>query len=248
MCPVHGPGVEIGATKLGRSEMTGLEKCVVFARRVLVPAVLVVVMLSCVGCAHVIKVIPTPSDSDVALDGQPIGHGVTQVRLIDKSSRYEVSIDPPPGYFQKKTQVSFATPRTLSLHAEKDHSYFETVKANDVVNKWIALPVNPKYSKEEAWLKLLSSASGAIADFEVLDQKSLYMKSAWKVAGHRGDYLRTRSRIIVSIYNPDPDDFSFKFRIEAERVNTRGDVVEVIDRTFAAFIDALRTARARLKE
>jgi len=198
------------------------------------------------GCSHAIKVIPTPSDSDITLDGQVVGHGVTTVILKDKKIHYQLCIVPPPGFFRKATLVNFDSPDTLSLHAKKDHSYYETFEANDIVNKSIILEVADRFTVDEAWLKLVGCVSDAIPDFEILDRESLYLKSAWKAAGRYGDAVRTRSRIIVSADNPDPNALTFRLTIESERIDSHGNVIGDVNRTFKCFIDVVEATRARL--
>lgn len=198
------------------------------------------------GCGHSIKVIPTPTDSDVYLDGNVVGHSVTTVSLKDKHQNYKVNVCGPEGYFCKSTMVNFQSAKSISVHAPKDHSYFETVPSNDIANKWITIKVAKQYGEQESWRKLTSSISHTIADFEVLDQKSLYLKSAWKMAGKRDDYLRTCSRIIVSVGNPDPNELTYRIKIESVRKNRQGEIIEETNRTFKSFLDALETSRARL--
>ena len=200
-----------------------------------------------VGCAHAIKVLPYPTTSTVFLDGNQIGKGVTTVILHDKRRNYELLVEGPPGYFSRVTYINYRTPPSIEVTPPKDNSYNETVQANDIVNKWIILPINKKYEGLEAWRKATSSITTAISDFQVLDQKSFYLKTAWKIAGKPNDPLRTRSRIIFAVDNPDPKELSFKIRIESERINRKGETVERISRTFQDFIDAYETTKARLK-
>ncbi len=202
--------------------------------------------LALVGCATSFKVVPTPADSDVTLDDQVTGHGVTTIKLNVKASNYKVGINPPAGYFPKDTLVTSNSPKILTLVADKDYPYYETVEANDIVNKWIVLEIASRYSEEDAWQKLVSTISSEISDFEVLDQKSLYLKSAWRIAGRHGDLLRSRSRIIVSGDNTDSSKVTLKVKVEADRINDRGDSVMTTGRTFASFLDAIETAKARL--
>ncbi len=198
------------------------------------------------GCTHTVKIIPTPATSEILLDQNVAGQGVTSVKLKSKHLKYELTVVPPPGYFTKRTMLDFDSPKSIHVAAPKDHSYYDTVEGADVCNKWITLKVAKRYSDTEAWRKVMSSVSKAIADFETLDEKSLYLKSAWRVAGKRGDILRTRCRIIVAVEDPDPDSMTYKFRIESERIDARGDMIEKIPRTFRDYLDALETTRQRL--
>lgn len=211
--------------------------------------VVVNISLGCIGASNkAVKVIPDPSDdARVLIDGNQVGTGVTEVEIPkDTTNQYELKVCGGPGYFCNVSTITGKSPDTLKITVPKDHSYFETVDGVDNVNKWIILPINAKYGSEEAWQKLTSSISLAIADFEVLDQKSLYLKTAWKVAGKKGDQLRTRSRIVVAVDNPDPENLRYKFKIESERIDHQGDTVEAHGRTFREFLEALETSRARL--
>ena len=50
----------------------------------------------------------------------------------------------------------------------------------------------------------------------------------------------------MAVDNADLKALSFKLRIESERINPRGETVQVFHRTFKDFVDALDTARTRL--
>ena len=210
-------------------------------------AAVLLALLIITGCAHTVKVLPRPTNSSIFLDGNQVGKGVTEIILHNKRKSYEVRVDGPPGYFSRITYINFRTAPSITVTPPKDYSYFETVQANDIVNKWIVMPVHKKYDGIEAWRKATSSITTAISDFEVLDQKSFYLKTAWKIAGKPNDFLRTRSRIVLAVDNPDPKELVFKIRIEAERINRKGETVEKITRTFQEFIDAFDTTKARLK-
>ena len=99
----------------------------------------------------------------------------------------------------------------------------------------------------KAWRKATSSITTAMSDFQVLNQKSFYLKTAQRIAGKPNDYLRTKSRIIFAVDNPDPKNLVFKIRIESERINRKKETVEKTDRTFKDFLDAFETSKARLK-
>lgn len=206
------------------------------------------IIMGCLGgMGHTVKVMPDPTESEIYLDGNQVGKGVTELELGgEEGQQYQVKVCGPPGYFCKLTTIDANSPASITVSPGKDNAYFETVDGVDNVNKWIKLPVSKKYSQEEAWQKMTSSITSAISDFEVLDQKSLYLKTAWKVAGKKDDELRARSRIVVAVDNPDPENTVLKVKIESERINPKGEKVEDYPRTFRTYLDALETARARL--
>ena len=207
---------------------------------------LIVVLLVASGCGHTITVRPTPADSIVKLDNGQVGKGVTDVHLNDKERNYVLEVCGPPGYFCTSRIVNFNTQRNIEMTPERDNSYWETKESTDIVNKWIALPVAHQYDAEEAWRKLTSSLTGAIEDFEVIDQKSLYLKTAWKMAGLKSDDRRIRSRMLVSVDNADLANLSFKLKIESEYIDHKGERLENVGRTFQSFLEALETGRSRL--
>jgi hypothetical protein len=194
-----------------------------------------------------IKVLPKPAQSNVYLDDAQIGQGVTTVELADARRSYQLKVCGPAGYFCRVMEVNFDTQPSIEVTAPKDHSFFETVSGNDVVNKWIQVEVGANYTPEKAWQKLTSILSRGVTDFEVLDQKSFYMKSAWKVAGRPNDEQRTRSRFVVSADSVDKGNIVFRIRIESERINRNKERVAVHDRTFREFLEALEAAQNRLK-
>ncbi len=196
---------------------------------------------------HEVKVMTMPDNCDVYVDGTQLGNGVTVVPIEDETRAYQLKVCGPPGYFCNSMTIGATTPRSIEVSVPKDHSYYDTVSANDIVNRWLQVQVSDNYSAAEAWQKLVASISTGIADFEVMDQKSFYLKTAWKIAGKRRDSLRTRSRIVVSAESIDKGNVVFKIKIEAERINRDKEKVKDIDRTFKAFIDAVETAQSRLK-
>jgi len=205
------------------------------------------VALSGVACSvYKLKIIPTPSECDVTLNGKIIGQGVTSIELPDEYDAYEVGIIPPDGYFPKLAIVQNDADRVLTIYAEEDHSYQDTVDAAGTVNRWIVITVGDTVDIDDAWKRISKSFAPEISDFDIVDNKSLYLKTAWKIAGKEGDYLRTRSRIVVALENPDLDNLTFKLMIESVRIDAQNIEQRKIDRTFKPFLDILAKIKTRL--
>jgi hypothetical protein len=217
-------------------------------RRRLALAALVFGTLFAVGCGGKrIQIVPTPGDAEIYLNDTLKGTGLVTVELENKALLYELRVGGVVGFFDEYQNINFRSPSRLLINLKIDNSYKQTVDGTDVVNRWISLPVADHYDIDEAWRKLTSSVTAAISDFEAVDQKSLYLKTAWQVAGRRGDFLRTRSRIIVNVENADPEHLTFKIKIETHRINSQGDKVDTYSRTFQDFLDAVAEARSRLE-
>jgi hypothetical protein len=219
-----------------------------FSRGIFLTGICFIFAFSILGCHAKIHVSPVPEQSEIFLDGKNVGTGYTKLSLPNLKGRtYHLKVQGPAGYLSAEKELNIRTSRNLTIKVPKDNSYFDTENVVEVVNKWIVIKSDKHYSDEKVWRKIVSSVTTAVSDFQVLDQKSMYLKSAWQFAGKGEDVTRIRSRIIVGIDNPEKNNLTFKFRIESERVRNNGAFIKKSTRTFRAFLDALETTRSRVE-
>ncbi len=197
------------------------------------------------GCGTTIKVIPDPTEATIKLDGQEVGHGVTEVALPESENTYQLEVCGPPGYFCKSSDVDGRLgSRTLKIKVPRDLSFDETV-VYDVANKWLKVDVASSYEHDDAWKKVVSCVSDAYPDLETLDGKSGYLKTTWKVKdyGYPEQY-KLRARLIVGTESSTP--LQYKVRLESEYFKGN-DAWAPYDRVFRVDHDAVSCIRNRVK-
>lgn len=210
-------------------------------------ALLGLVLLGTTGCGGtMIHVNPSPEDATVYLDGTPQGKGPTDVELLEDEKTYSLRVGGLEGYFADTRSITSETPSPVEVELRVNNSYAQTVDGEGQLNQWLEVVVAKHYDEDEAWRKLTRAITTAISEFKQFDRKTLSLKTDWQIAGKRGDWRRTASRILVRPSSRKAGALSFKFMIEARLFDVDRKKVADAERTFQPFLEALAEARERL--
>jgi hypothetical protein len=214
-----------------------------FARWVL----LGLVLSSSAGCGGtMVHVNPSPVDAKVYLDGTPQGKGPTDVELMNDEQTYSLRVGGIGGYFDQTTEITSESASPIDVALLIDNSFAQTVDGEGELNQWLTIQVAKHYDEDDAWRKVTRAITAAISDFKTFDRDTFSLQTEWQIAGKRGDWRRTASRIVIRPGSREAGALSVRFMIEARLFDAKRKKAGDAERTFRPFLDALAEARERL--
>lgn len=197
------------------------------------------------GCTKTITVIPTDKDGNeikearIVVDGTPTGQGQTAVQI---SNPVSVTVDGRPQYFSESFTVGAQSPNPLRVSLREDEIYALTIAdTNKVINQWLTLSISESAAENAGWWTVVVNAI-ATQDFEMemMDQKSGFVRTAWKERkfGERG----LRRRFVGNVVSADPLQWRVKYQVET---TNDGQNWKEFDRGVKEELDAIEEIRGR---
>ncbi|MCA9280024.1 MAG: hypothetical protein H6815_13055 [Phycisphaeraceae bacterium] len=217
--------------------------------RCLRAAALFACLSALVGCqTHNVAgtaIVSEPSGAAISVNNAIIGLSPVLHEFDFSLGRSQTITASVPGYFDTVMKVTSSTPDInhgkikLILHA--DSAYSRTVES-DAANHWITVPVDPRYTSDDAWRRVVDAVSGRYTGIETMDKESGYIRSSSAIETFQhpqfGPY-RVRTRVVTALSQAHPP--MYKVKLVAETDGGR-DQWAPYDRVFtedAAFIEEL---------
>ena len=164
---------------------------------------------------RLVKIVTTPSDSKIYVDGKVVGVGSYDLK-VSKNNCVEVIVKSESFITIKKNYCNSKDyqepPNRDHLELLLDEAWSSSVET-DFANVNFNIVVNPKISEDEAW-KLLSSIITTEFDvLEVTDKETGYLRTSWQVRSFKGSGT-IRTRVIVKLGDSNPLKYVIKISSE----------------------------------
>lgn len=140
-------------------------------------------LLSAIGCTpQPITIATEPPGATLQLNGQEIGTSPTAQQIdFGNTKEYELVAN-KTGFFEAREKLTNDSPgvraRLVKVTLSADEAYTQTVPA-EAANHWVRIQVNPQYSQENAWPKLVDLVTGRYGALQQVDPASGYIRSEW---------------------------------------------------------------------
>ncbi len=211
---------------------------------------LVAIVSSLVGCAaSEVQIRSQPAGAIATVDGIPVGHTPTKTKLdFGRKTFYEVTVS-KIGYVSAQQTVASGSEVVrrgyVAFELIPDQAHSQTT-TSDAANNWRRIQINPQFTKDAAWQRLVDSVTHRFANLEQLDQASGYVKSVamtrtFRTPG-RGEFS-VRTYFIGSIAQSDP--LVYKVKIVAERSDSPG-IWQPYERVFTGDQELIEELQNRL--
>lgn len=203
-------------------------------------------VIALAGCVKNVTVVPTDKngstveDARILINGTPTGQGATAITVKDPVT---VTVDAKPRYYSETFQVGKQSPSPLKVMLREDEIYAATVEdTNKIINQWLTLNISPKASKDALWWSVVVNAiSTQDFEMELMDQKSGFIRTAWKQRGFGKRALRRR--FVGNVVSQSPLQWRVKYHVEISEdggANWKG-----FDRGIKEELDAIQEIRGR---
>lgn len=186
------------------------------------PLIILILLLS--GCVTTPPLTETTIDSSAAnatitVDQTRLGNAPVKF-LFDftKKAKYTVTAK-AIGHFEKQVTVTSTTPGItegrIIVPLEVSQAWAATAPS-DAANKWLQIRVNPEFTSEHVWRRMVDSATARYLELEQLNYESGYLRSVYvakKFPSPKGEFF-VRTRFIAAITSQDP--LIYKIKVTAE--------------------------------
>lgn len=183
----------------------------------------VIAILILAGCATTPQpkttVQSSPANAMISI-GQA-AQGVAPVQyLFDFSKQPEYTIKAHlEGHFDKQIKVSKNSPgiarKQVIINLEASQAWAATAPS-EATNKWLEIRVNPEFSSEHVWRRMVDSATARYLELEQLNFESGYLRSIYvakKFPSPKGEFY-VRTRFIAAIASQNP--LMYKIKVTSE--------------------------------
>ena len=210
--------------------------------RLFLPAILLLL----IGCSSTRNVTITsePAGAMIQVNGRNVGSSPVEVPVDKNQSPIIVIRAVKQGYLPEqitlKAESRDWTEGHLNVVLMEDEAYRVTT-TSDATNNWLRVQVDATLDPDGAWQRLVDSVTSRYTSLEQLDDRSGYLRTIYERRRFSGKDrgFEVRTRFISSLSQRNP--LVYKFRIEAETTDSRGEWVPY-DRVFkedAALIEEL---------
>ena len=192
------------------------------AMSLLHPLIILVLFLS--GCFTIpppteTTIQSSPAKATISIDQTTLGEAPVQY-LFDFASQAEYTLTAQAiGHFDQQISITQNTPGitegqiTVALEASKAWAATTTSAAT---NDWLQIRVNPEFTSEHVWRRMVDSATARYLELEQLNFESGYLRSIYvakKFPSPKGEFF-VRTRFIAAITSQDP--LIYKIKVTAE--------------------------------
>jgi len=186
------------------------------------PLALAILALS--GCATAPQQVNTtvqsyPAEAMITIDQAKLGKAPVQYHFdFSKKPQYTVTAH-LEGHFDKQLQVNKQTQgiakHQITIALDASEAWAATAPS-DATNQWLQIRVNPEFSSEHVWRRMVDSATARYLELEQLNYESGYLRSIYvakKFPSPKGEFF-VRTRFIAAISSQDP--LIYKIKVTAE--------------------------------
>lgn len=184
---------------------------------------LVIAILVLAGCATTqppkTTIQSSPANATIKVDQATQGAAPVQYAFdFSKKSEYNITAH-LDGHFDKQIKVSKNNPgiakKQINIDLEASQAWAATA-SSDATNQWLQIRVNPEFSSEHVWRRMVDSATARYLEIEQLNFESGYLRSAYvakKFPSPKGEFY-VRTRFIAAIASQNP--LMYKVKVTAE--------------------------------
>ncbi len=164
-------------------------------------------------------VLSFPANAMITIDQAAQGAAPVQY-LFDFSKKPEYTITAHlEGHFDKQIKVNKRNPsiarKQIMIDLEASQAWAATAPSA-ATNQWLQIRVNPEFSSEHVWRRMVDSATARYLEIEQLNFESGYLRSIYvarKFPSPKGEFY-VRTRFIAAIASQNP--LMYKIKVTSE--------------------------------
>ena len=197
---------------------------------------LLLVVVTVAGCQTAPTTINTvPAGANVKVNDYQLGQS-PQAYTFDfsKSEQYVITAS-KVGYYDTTTRLTKDSPdakaTAITVTLPPDEAWVAT-KVSSAANNWQKIPINPRYTKEQMWQRLVNLVTSRYSNIEIMDPSSGYIRVMPLIRTFRhpvrGEfYVRTKFLSAIDTLEP----LVIKVRIDSD-ISHRSGQWDPYDRVF----------------
>ena len=179
---------------------------------------------TCMAKSKKLKIMVTPADTQIFVDGNYVGDGVVEVSF-DKSDFLAIRLE-KEGYLTQETRVYKADKRTAVSYTMRVDKFYEASVPSGLVNKFFSVTVSPRYytvdgngkkDAEKAWKLIHQILLNYFDEMQITDMSSSFIQTPWAYERFPESKQVIRTRVTVKQSGIADDNLVFQIKITTEQ-------------------------------
>ena len=171
-----------------------------------------------------LKIMVSPSDTQIFVDGNYVGDGVVEVSF-DKSDFMAIRLE-KEGYLTQEARVYRADKRTAVSYTMRVDKFYEASVPSGLVNKFFSVTVSPDYytvdqngkkDAEKAWKLIHQILLNYFDEMQTTDITSSFIQTPWAYERFPEAKQVIRTRVTVKQSGISDDNLVFQIKISSEQ-------------------------------
>lgn len=163
--------------------------------------------------AKKIKLVVTPENAKIHIDGNYVGDGAYVLNFRRNDEFFSVKIT-APGYVEKTMRVyKYDTRKAIAIDLRKDESFDASVESLNA-NKYFTINVREGVDESLAWKLMSQVMLNYFDEMKTSDKASGYMNTAW--VEDRFPQSEVKVRTMVQIKQITSEGLAYQIRISSE--------------------------------
>lgn len=171
-----------------------------------------------------LKIMVTPSDTQIFVDGNYIGDGVVEA-TFDKSDFLAIKME-KEGYITQEARVYKADKRTAVSYTMRPDKFYEASIPSGLVNKFFSVTISPQYyttdasgkkDADKAWRLIHQILLNYFDEMGTTDYSSGFIQTPWAYERFSESKQAIRTRVTVKQMGVADDNLVFQIKISSEQ-------------------------------
>lgn len=159
------------------------------------------------------KVVVTPENAKIYIDGNYVGDGMYPLKFTKKEDFFVVKAE-APGYVTKTQKVyKYDTRKVIAIDLREDDSVMGSV-ATELANKYFTVQCRENLDENTAWKILSSVLLNYFDEVKTADKSSGFMNTAWAIETFPMADVKVRT--MVQIKQVINEGLAYQIRISSE--------------------------------
>ena len=171
------------------------------------------VFMSTEASAKKIKIVTTPENDKIYVDGNYVGDGVYVLNFTRRDEFFSIKVE-ASGYIEKTLRVyKYDTRKSIPIDLQEDESLAASVQS-DLANGYYTINVREGVDEDLAWKLLTQVMLNYFNEMKTSDKASGYMNTTWQEEKFPKCNLKVRTSVqIKEITN---EGLAYQIRIRSE--------------------------------
>lgn len=171
-----------------------------------------------------LKIMVSPSDTQIFVDGNYVGDGVVEV-TFDKTDFMAIKME-KEGYLTQEARVYKADKRTAVSYTMRLDKFYEASIPSGLVNKFFTVTVSPEYytvdksgkkDADKAWKLIHQILLSYFEEMGITDYSSGFVQTPWAYERFSESKQVIRTRVTVKQLGVSDDNLVFQIKISSEQ-------------------------------
>ena len=172
--------------------------------------------------AKKIKIVTTPENAKIYVDGNYVGDGVYVLNFKGKDEFFSVKVE-APGYIEKNLRIyKHDTRKAIPIDLREDETIEASVES-DLANRYFTINVRDGVDENLAWKLLSQVMLNYFDEMKTSDKASGYMNTTWKVDKFPKSELKVRTSVQIKEITSEGLAYQIRIKSEIAPIDTRGD-------------------------